>query len=123
MASNPRLPQPSFSQFGIPSAASMAPPANVDQLFGNGNSAPPPMMAKPPRLPKAPGALASPANVHGSSLAAKPTRQPHPTKPGRDVLGRLMPGATLQGAAAPFGTNQATTRSRQSGVASRRQQQ
>lgn len=32
-----------------------------------------------------------PSRPHGSSLAAKPMREPHPKAPGRDKLGRVMP--------------------------------
>lgn len=40
--------------------------------------------------------------AHGNSLQARPARVQHPVYKNRDIGGRLMPGATLPGAAPPF---------------------
>lgn len=45
---------------------------------------------------------------HGMSLAVKPQRKPHPTAPGRDTFGRMMPGTLMANAAPPFKANKTT---------------
>lgn len=58
--------------------------------------------AMPPQIPPPaliPAAQAATVRVkandalHGSSVAAKPDRTPHPDDPMRDIHGRLLPGA------------------------------
>lgn len=45
---------------------------------------------------------ASAKQPHAMSIQARPQRPPHPTIPGRDAFGRMMPGQLMQNAVAPF---------------------
>ena len=60
-----------------PMAGGMMPPSPSPRMR-------PPMMPSAPPMPMAPA-------PHRMSLAANPDRTPHPTAPGRDKMGRVMP--------------------------------